>query len=305
MYSGNFIYPGYYSIGEYPSQTKIQTVVNGIMALITYALGHEHTGGNDGTQISTLGIADLAVTTDKLYDGAVTTAKITDLNVTTAKINNLAVTNAKLGAGAVTFDKIAGLTIVQDNMASNSVSTAKLVDACVTNAKLGNLSVTSGKIAAAAVTTDKLGTGAVQTINILDNNVTLAKLSNLLTTGVGGAHALIPRGVIVLWSGAVANVPQGWGLCDGTNSTPDLRDRFVVGAGNSYAVGAVGGSATQSHTFGGTTAGNLSPYSYADGNRGEWNGILSPANHTHTYSGTTSVAENRPPYFALCYIMKL
>lgn len=69
----------------------------------------------------------------------------------------------------------------------------------------------------------------------------------------------VPSGVILLWSGAVAAVPPGWALCDGVKRTradgfvvtpPDLRDRFVVGAGPAYAVNAVGGVASQnlSHT---------------------------------------------------------
>ena len=49
-------------------------------------------------------------------------------------------------------------------------------------------------------------------------------------------------GMIMLWSGATDAVPAGWSLCDGTGNTPDLRDRFVVGAGNSYDVNATGGS---------------------------------------------------------------
>ena len=54
---------------------------------------------------------------------------------------------------------------------------------------------------------------------------------------------LTPQGIIVMWSGSVASIPTGWNLCDGTNGTPNLRDRFVVGAGSTYAVGATGGSA--------------------------------------------------------------
>jgi len=54
---------------------------------------------------------------------------------------------------------------------------------------------------------------------------------------------IIPTGVIVMWSGAVSNIPSGWRLCDGTNGTPNLRDRFVIGAGSAYNVGATGGSA--------------------------------------------------------------
>lgn len=55
----------------------------------------------------------------------------------------------------------------------------------------------------------------------------------------------IPRGIITMWSGATNAVPSGWALCDGNNGTPNLKDRFIVGAGQSYAVGNVGGSITQ------------------------------------------------------------
>jgi hypothetical protein len=55
-------------------------------------------------------------------------------------------------------------------------------------------------------------------------------------------HALVPSGMIMLWSGSVASIPAGWVICDGTLGTPDLRDRFIVGAGNTYAVSATGGA---------------------------------------------------------------
>lgn len=55
----------------------------------------------------------------------------------------------------------------------------------------------------------------------------------------------IPRGIITMWSGAVDAVPSGWALCDGNNGTPDLRERFIVGAGKSYVVGYTGGNWTQ------------------------------------------------------------
>jgi hypothetical protein len=50
-------------------------------------------------------------------------------------------------------------------------------------------------------------------------------------------------GMIMLWSGSSATIPTGWLLCDGSSSTPDLRNRFVVGATSTYAVNATGGSA--------------------------------------------------------------
>ena len=60
-------------------------------------------------------------------------------------------------------------------------------------------------------------------------------------------------GMIMLWSGSTGTIPSGWALCNGSNGTPDLRNRFVVGAGSTYAVNATGGSAnatlvSHSHT---------------------------------------------------------
>lgn len=77
-----------------------------------------------------------------------------------------------------------------------------------------------------------------------------------------GGNTLLPAGCIVLWAGSVLAIPAGWQLCDGTNGTPNLTDRFVVGAGSSYSPTATGGatvvSATSSsngaHTHGGATA---------------------------------------------------
>ena len=54
---------------------------------------------------------------------------------------------------------------------------------------------------------------------------------------------IIPTGVIVMWSGSIASIPTGWLICDGTNGTPDLRNRFIVGAGSTYSVAGTGGSA--------------------------------------------------------------
>lgn len=61
--------------------------------------------------------------------------------------------------------------------------------------------------------------------------------------------ARTPRGIISMWAGDVGDVPSGWHLCDGTNGTPDLRDRFIVAAGNSYSPGYTGGSLTYTPTI--------------------------------------------------------
>lgn len=57
----------------------------------------------------------------------------------------------------------------------------------------------------------------------------------------GGSGGNVPQGGIIMWSGSIASIPADWALCDGTNGTPDLRDKFVVGAGSAYNVGDAGG----------------------------------------------------------------
>lgn len=126
-----------------------------------------------------------------------------------------------------------------------------------------------------------------------------------------------PSGGIIIWSGASDAVPSGWALCDGANGTPDLRDRFVVGAGSTYAVGAKGGEAVHTltenemprhrHDLPGEVGYN---WLYEDSSQGHKLWIASDDPHdapdpeTH-YTGGNQPHNNLPPYYALCYIMKL
>ena len=86
------------------------------------------------------------------------------------------------------------------------------------------------------------------------NDVTIQTYDNLY--GILGVAPTpptpLPSGAIILWSGSIGSIPAGYVLCNGSNGTPDLRDRFVVGAGSTYAVDAIGGSA--SYTPAGTVA---------------------------------------------------
>ena len=136
-------------------------------------------------------------------------------------------------------------------------------------------------------------------------------------------------GMIMLWSGSSATIPSGWLLCDGSSSTPDLRNRFVVGATSTYAVGATGGSADAivvSHTHSATSTVSDPGHSHsARLNGGYDGGTPSGLSQSPTNAGTASVNAaftgisvstsistsgssgtnaNLPPYYALCYIMK-
>ena len=82
--------------------------------------------------------------------------------------------------------------------------------------------------------------------NRVDNDFTYNPSTNTLKVGniidsSGNASAFV-TGMIILWYGDTSNIPGGWVLCNGQNSTPDLRDRFVIGAGNNFTAGSTGGS---------------------------------------------------------------
>jgi len=161
MYSGSFIYPSYYSIREVPSSLKFNTICYAIRYLDEAMQNHTHTGSNDGPQIPTTGLENLAVTTAKIYALAVTTDKINDLAVTTGKINDLAVTAAKIGSLAVTTAKIDNYAVTTPKLGDASVTTIKIGDVQVTNPKLGELSVGTSKLQDLSVTSAKLNTAAV------------------------------------------------------------------------------------------------------------------------------------------------
>ena len=190
--------------------------------------------------------------------------------------------------------------------------------------------------------------------------------SALISTGIQFPDNTVqrrafPSGGILMWYGNIANIPSGWLLCNGTNGTPDLRDRFVVGAGSSYSIGNTGGSNTvalsspmipphshpvvsasispagnhnhpspdvvsqgnHSHPVTGITNSGASihgagagsyqgtPVSGPGGGHSHPTGVGANGSHTHTLTvgtgaiGSGTAHENRPPYYALAYIMEV
>jgi len=127
----------------------------------------------------------------------------------------------------------------------------------------------------------------------------------------------LPLGTILMWSGAIADIPEGWQLCDGTNGTPDLRDRFIVGAGNNYSVGDTGGEETHTLTIDEIPSHTHTKPSYNDRlyNETDHNDVskvasggsaaASSATLEMDFTGGGQAHENRPPYYALCFIMRV
>lgn len=117
-------------------------------------------------------------------------------------------------------------------------------------------------------------------------------------------HKIAP-GVITSWSGSIAAIPTNWQLCDGSNGTPDLRDRFITGAGTTYAVDDTGGANTHVHTL--TTDTHIHPIPT---DTAIFKAPAPPAQNGAFTAGaadtaTTDAANNVPYYYALAYIQYL
>jgi len=199
------------------------------------------------------------------------------------------------------------------------------------------------------------------------NNIAVFNATGALQDSGKNINEVVPTGIITMWSGVIASIPTGWALCDGSNGTPDLRNRFVVGAGDQYDRNDTGGAnsvtltesempshnhsmdsaGSHSHSisvdttsltgsfqhrsdtntpqsrgeigvFTGQSANNPSGSAHSggsstarrvnfDGTHSHSASANSAGNHTHTINNTggDQAHENRPPYFALAYIMKL
>jgi hypothetical protein len=176
------------------------------------------------------------------------------------------------------------------------------------------------------------GTPTAPTASAATNTTQVATTAFVQTA----LSAAFTTGMIMMWSGTIATIPTGWVLCNGSNSTPDLRNRFVIGAHTDsagVAYSTVTGSNTQTggtkdaivvshthtatvtdaghaHTFSGTLAktdtvsgGGITIKTREDGTTTTSTVTtgITVANSTEGSSGTN---QNLPPYYALAFIMK-
>jgi microcystin-dependent protein len=99
----------------------------------------------------------------------------------------------------------------------------------------------------------------------------------------GTSGTSIPTGLISLWSGSIGSIPSGWNLCDGSNGTPNLTDRFIVGAGSSYAVNGTGGASTAS-----LVTANMPNHTHTA------TSVVTDPGHTHAIPSTTNITGTGP-----------
>ena len=304
--------------------------------------------GGSATGLTQLNATTIAATNLSVANIVVTNGQLT--NITSGTFGTLQVTNFSSANIAVTGGSATGLTTLSSGtaqIASLSASNAIILSGNISNVTGANVTLFASN---------------------LQNSVATTKSASDKTTSVATTafvHSVIPTGIIVMWNSTAVSIPGGWQLCDGSNSTPDLRDRFIVGAGSTYSPAATGGSASVTldatampvhahsqsgtlttnsaggHTHGLTDPGHLhSDRASGYASNGQGGGgdpsqklsnllstttgsattgisVNSAVDHTHTLTlsgatataggsgGTTQPHENRPPYYALCYIQKM
>ena len=265
--------------------------------------------------------------------GTLTTLTVDDITIDGSKISDSG--NLEIETGStLTLDATSGVISIQ-------TGTVSFVDDGTSRAQFDFNTASTMKMSVFD------GSGFTEQLRLTDNGASVVKglvVGNTSTTPTdndihvvgditcdgtitGTMAGSIPSGGIILWSGASNAIPSGYVLCDGNNSTPDLRDRFVVGAGSTYSVNDTGGSSTvtlstseiPSHTHSVTDPGHTHLARTAGSGSSSGTIMTSGEAGSLTFGGqmstvTTGISlanagsggshENKPPYFALCYIMK-
>jgi len=175
-----------------------------------------------------------------------------------------------------------------------------------------SLTVTNGLTTKSISASGNIGAATLTTSGKMTVN------GDLVVSGSINGTGAVPIGGIIMWRGTTP--PSGWQLCDGSNGTPDLRGRFVVciGGGNNYAVGDTGGADMVALTKEQMPKHNHTVYGRSSGYTGrhndshevityynkEWGSMSEKINDT-TETGSSQAHENRPPYYALAFIMRV
>lgn len=195
-----------------------------------------------------------------MVDSALTVLQIGNQKVADFKnssgISIFCVDSSNVGIGTNPEEKLHVHGTIKGVTLKGDLSNSLLAGAYLTGSSYNNeaettfaVDATSANTASKVVARDASGNFSAGTVTF--DNITVANVTN----------AFVPRGLISMWSGSIATIPSGWAICNGANGTPDLRNRFIIGAGSTYAVGASGGSSTvtltvanlPAHTHTGTT----------------------------------------------------
>ena len=231
---------------------------------------------------------------------------------------------------------VGGSLIVSSVTASGNLSVSSITAS-------GNITATGNLTANGVVNGNGSGLTGLSASQLTTGTLPSARLSGTYSSPVTmdnagntfGGNGTVPLGGIIMWSGATTAIPAGWKLCDGQNGTPNLKDRFVIGAGSTYAVNATGGASTIA-----LSANNLPNFSinYSDiffanatnavinnqtvisqpgvttvevpskvGSNGgtDADNVGFAMSRTASYAGASTAFSIVPPYYALAFIMRV
>ena len=178
--------------------------------------------------------------------------------------------------------------------------------------------VTTAQVAQNLTGTPSISVNAITASGSVTASSFIGDGSNLTNIQAGQVvgNSIFVQGMIIMWNSTVATIPTGFVLCDGSNGTPDLRGRFVVGhhpSNNDYDIDDTGGSESVTLTVAqmpshkhDTTFDNKRYFPGGGSTSISFGGAGGYPADTFSMSNTGGGQshENRPPYYALCYIMK-
>ena len=266
------------------------------------------TGTVDGVDVANLKVAKDSLSTS---NGVI-------LNGVTATTQSAGDNSTKIATTAYTDTAVANLVDSSPGALNtlNELAAAINDDASFSTTVNNNIATKmplSGGEFTGNVTCENIVPDSDSSRNLGSNSVRFANVyaDNFYGSGANLTGAFL-SGMIMMYNSSSA--PSGWNLCNGSNGTPDLRDRFIVGAGNSYSHGATGGSVTATDTaninvsVSGSTSGGGS-YSFNAGIFRAAGHTVAASGHQHSFSGSGSGSDTisidtRSPYYALTFIMK-
>lgn len=323
---------GDFAAGTITAVTLIGNVTGNVTGNLTGTVTGNATNVNGTVAINNGGTGGTTASSARanLELGTISTQNADAVSITGGSISGLssalAIADGGTGGSSATQARAnLGLVLGADVQPFSNILTS--ISALVSNGlliKTGTNSVAGRTITGGTNITVSNGDG-------VSGNPTIS-VSGLATVATSGSYNdltnkpnTVPQGLISLWYGSIITIPSGWAICDGTNGTPDLRDRFVVGAGTSYAVGATGGTkdavvVSHSHTATSTVSDPGHAHTGATATAtGAYNGTKLVADDGTTGTSTTGISVstsvastgvsgtnmNLPPYYALAYIMKL
>jgi hypothetical protein len=325
------------------------TYTGNVVALNYSTAGNVSATGNvSAANFTGAGLTITSINASNISAGTIANARTTAASANGASTIVLRGTSGEFSAGAITGSSFTGdgsavSSINASNLSSGTVASARVAGSYTGITGVGTL--TAGTWNASTIPVANGGTGVTTSTGsgsvVLNTSPALAGTPTATTASPGTnttqiattAFVLangVPTGAIMMWSGSIASIPSGWLLCNGASGTPDLRDRFVVGAGSAYAVAATGGSAdavvvSHTHTATSTVADPGHVHSMGRAavfNQGTPTAASSGGSNlgidvntqsavtgitvatTNANTGVSATNANLPPYYALAYIMK-